>query len=596
MNPTLLALSWEAWATLAVLTLCIGLLASNKYSPDIILSAGLTMLLLMGILSPGEALSGMANEGMVTVGVLFVVVSGLTETGAVAWLANRLFGKVRSIDHARFKLMLPVAALSAFLNNTPVVAIFIPAVRDWAKRHRLSLSALMMPLSFASIVGGTCTLLGTSTNLVVNGLLMKETDHPGLGLFDIAWAGLPLVGVVLIFLLIAGRWLIPERLPVISHRQDTRQYTVEMVVEPDSPLIGQTIEEAGLRHLPELYLMEIERCGQLLPAVSPRERLQQDDRLIFVGVVDSVVDLRRFRGLRPATNQIFKLGGERQDRCLVEAVVSNSCPLIGKTVREGHFRTRYNAVIIAIARNGERINRKIGDIVLRPGDTLLLETNTWFAEQQHNSRDFFLVSTIRDSQPPRHDHALLAAFIAAGMVGSVLFGLFSMLEAAMLAAGLMIVSRCTTGGIARRAVDWQILIVIAASFGIGIALHKSGAASAVAQSLITLSGETPIWTLALVFLTTALFTALATNNAAAVIMFPIALDTAQRIGADFMPFVITLMIAASASFATPIGYQTNLMVFSVGGYRFSDYLRVGLPLTFLVGITTLLIVPRVWPF
>jgi len=430
----------------------------------------------------------------------------------------------------------------------------------------------------------------------VNGLLTKQTEHPGLGLFELAWVGLPLVLVTLVYLVSAGKWLFPEREPTISGAQDARQYTVEMIVDADSPLIGQSIEQAGLRHLPSMFLMEIERRGQLLPAVSPAEVLEADDRLIFVGVVDSVVDLQRFRGLRPATDQVYKLHTNRGDRCLVEAVVSNSSPLIGKTVRDGRFRNRYNAVIIAIARNGMRIRKRIGDIILRPGDTLLLDTHTSFFERYHNSREFFLVNPIDDSQPARHEKAVTALLIAAGMVFSVLFGVFDMLQASMLAAGLMIVFHCTTGGIARRAIDWQILMVIAASFGLGVALLKTGAATAIANFLISLAGSDPYVTLALIFFVTALFTALATNNAAAVIMFPIALNAAESIGVSYMPFVISIMVAASASFATPIGYQTNLMVFSVGGYRFSDYLRAGIPLTLLIGLVTLLVVPRIWHF
>jgi di/tricarboxylate transporter len=308
-----------------------------------------------------------------------------------------------------------------------------------------------------------------------------------------------------------------------------------------------------------------------------------------------VLDVRRFRGLRPATPQVLKLDQDSGDRCLVEAVLSNSSPLIGKNVRSGRFRTRYNAVIIAIARNGRRLRRKIGDVVLHPGDTLLLEAHRSFVDGQRNSRDFLLVSSIDDSQPVRHRRAPVAILVAVAMVSSVLFGALSLLEAALVAAGLMIVTRCTTGGIARRAVDWQVLLVIAMSFAIGVALQKSGAADALAHVLIELSAGSPRATLALVFVATALFTALATNNAAAVIMFPIAHDAAAQVGANFMPFVIVIMVAASASFATPIGYQTNLMVYGAGGYRFGDYIRAGVPLTLLVGVLALGIVPVVWP-
>jgi di/tricarboxylate transporter len=281
---------------------------------------------------------------------------------------------------------------------------------------------------------------------------------------------------------------------------------------------------------------------------------------------------------------------------LVEAVVSNSCPLAGKSVRQGQFRNFYNAVIIAMARNGKRVQQKIGDIVLRPGDTLLLESHHSFAEQQRNSRDFFLVSEIEDAKPPQYQKAMLAMTILVLMVIAVATGWLTMLKASLLAAGMMILMRCTTGREARRSVDWQILIVIAASFGLGSALHSTGAAESIAVSLIELAGGSKGISLALMFAVTALLSAVATNNAAAVIMFPIAMTTADSLEVSVMPFVITLMIAASTSFATPIGYQTNLMVYGVGGYRFSDYLRIGVPLTILVGLTTILVVPQVWQF
>ena len=369
---------------------------------------------------------------------------------------------------------------------------------------------------------------------------------------------------------------------------------MEMLVEAGSPLVGKSIEQAGLRQLPGLYLIEIERNGKILTAVPPNEILLGDDQLVFVGVVDSVIDLQRIAGLKPATNQVFKLDSHIDKRCLTEAVISNTSPLVGKTVREGHFRSIYNAAIIAVARNGEKISQKIGNIKLRAGDTLLMVSNPAFVEQQHNSRDFYLVSGLPDSQPIRHKLAPLALMILFVMVITVAFGLLSMLKAAMLAAGLMIITRCTTGRIARRAVDWQVLIVIAASFGIASALQNSGAASAIAQWGISLSQGNPLLALAFVFVLTSLFSSIATNNAAAVIMFPIALSTSESLGISLIPFAVVIMVAASASFATPIGYQTNLMVFGAGGYHFKDYFYFGAPLTLIVGIVTITIVPWVW--
>ncbi len=589
-------MGWEGWFSIAITTLCFSTLALTRYSPDTVMLGGLTLLLLAGVLSPEQALSGLANEGMVTVAVLYVVVTGLRETGGISWIVHSVLGRPRSLQHAQIRLMAPVAVISAFLNNTPVVAMFIPAITDWARRNGLSVSKLMIPLSYASIAGGTCTLIGTSTNLVVNGLLIKETGSDGLAMLELAWVGVPVMLVVFIFILLASKWLLPERLPAISRYHDAREYTVEMLVENGSKLSGKSIEEAGLRQLPGMYLIEIDRQGQIMPAVSSYEVLRDGDRLVFAGVIESVIDLQKTQGLTPASNQIYKLGSSRQDRVLVEAVVSDSCPLAGKSVRKGRFRNTYNAVIIAVARNGKRVQQKIGDIVLRPGDTLLLESHHSFAEQQRNSRDFYLVSEIEGSNPPQYQKAMLAMSILVLMVLAVATGWLSMLKASLLAAGLMILTRCTTGREARRSVDWQILIVIAASFGLGSALQITGAAEIIAVSLVELAGGSTGISLSLMFAVTALLSAVATNNAAAVIMFPIALTTANNLGVSVVPFVITLMVAASASFATPIGYQTNLMVYGVGGYRFSDYLRIGIPLTVLVGLTTILLVPQVWHF
>ncbi len=588
-------MEWEAWLTISVILSCFAAMASNRVAPDIALMGGVTILLLSGILTPAEAFLGLSNEGVITVAVLYVVVTGLKETGAIAWLGQRLLGRPETLKAAQLRLMAPVAAMSAFLNNTPVVAMFIPAVSDWAKKNSISPSKLMIPLSYAAITGGVCTLIGTSTNLVVNGLITTETDLSGLGMFDLAWIGLPITIITFFYVLLTQKWLLPERLPSSSHFGDVRKYTVEMIVELDSPLDGQSIEQAGLRHLPGLYLIEIDRDGTILPAVSPQEKIYSQDRLIFAGVIDSVVDLQKIRGLQPATEQVFKLDSKREDRCLIEAVVSNNCPLVGKSIREAGFRSVYNAVVIAVARDGEQIKMKLGDISLLPGDTLLLEAHPSFTEQQKNSRDFYLVSQLEESTPPRHDKALIAIAILALMVMIVSLGILPMLHAALLAAGLMVLFRCTRGRAVRRSIDWQVIIVIAASFGMGSALQSTGAASYIASSLVSMSDGGAWLSLGITFFVTALITAFATNNTAAVLMFPIAFSTAQTLDANFMPFAITIMVAASASFATPLGYQTNLMVYGPGGYRFSDYLKIGIPLTFLVGIVTILLVPVIWP-
>jgi di/tricarboxylate transporter len=589
-------MTWEGWFSVGVVVLVIGLLATTRIAADIVLVAGVTLLLLTGVLTPPEALAGMANEGMATVAVLYVVAAALRETGAMGWIVQGVLGRPRNLSAAQLRLMAPVATMSAFLNNTPVVAMFLPAVVDWARQNRLPVSKLLIPLSYAAILGGTLTLIGTSTNLVVSGLMSAHPSLPSVGMFDITWVGLPSVVVGVAYVVFLGRWLLPDRRPVMSDLDDARQYTVEMMVQAGSALAGKTIEEAGLRHLPGMFLIEIERDGAVLPAIGPHQRLRDNDRLVFAGIVDSVVDLQRIRGLVPASDQVFKLGMPRPERCLTEAVVSDSCPLVGKSIREGRFRNVYNSAVIAVARNGERIQRKIGDIVLRPGDTLLLEAEPGFVDRQRNSRDFFLVSRLPDSRPLREDRAFIAVAILVGMVVVVTLEWLSMLQAAMVAAGLMLLSRCITGSAARAAVDWEVLIAIAASFGVGQALEKTGAAQFIAANMIQLAQGDPWVTLAVVYLVTMLFTELITNNAAAVLVFPIALATSESLGASFMPFAIAIMMAASASFSTPIGYQTNLMVYGPGGYRFTDYFRIGIPLNLLLAVVTISLAPLIWPF
>ena len=589
-------MAWEAWLTLSVVVGCFATMALTRISPAIIMSGGLTLLLVSGVLLPEQALAGFANQGMLTVAVLYIVVSGLTETGAVGWIVQHILGRPHTLFQAQARLMAPAAILSAFLNNTPVVAVFLPAVKVWARRNNLKLSRLLIPLSYASIVGGTCTLIGTSTNLVVNGLLLDQVGSPGLGMFDLAWIGLPITVSTLLFVLLFSGKLLPEREEPLVHGDNIREYTTEMMVEEGSPLEGCSIEKAGLRALHGLFLAEIERDGVVMPAVDPYERLEANDRLMFVGAIESVVDLHGIRGLAPATNQVLKLEGDRKDRSFFEAVVSNTCPLIGKSVREGRFRTHYHAVIIALARNGARQRGKIGDMVLRTGDTLLLEARPNFIDQQGRSRDFLLVSEVGGFHPPNHKGAPIALAVTFAMVVLAATGLMSMLEASLVAAGLMIATGCTSARVARQAPDGQVLLVIATSFGVGAALQSSGVAAMLADGIIGLAGGDPWATLALVFTATALLTAIATNNVAAVLSFPIALSAAQHMNVDIMPFAIAIMVAASASFATPIGYQTNLMVYNAGGYQFADFVRIGVPLTLLVGLVTVGLVPFIWGF
>ena len=606
-------MGWEAWLVLVVVVFMVYALAREWSAPDA-LSVGclLVFVVAQGLFdtkllpTAKQAFEGFGNQSLISVGVLFIIVTGLMQTGAMNLLTEPFLGRPKTVFSAQLRLLIPVTTFSAFLNNTPIVAMFMPVVDDICKKTKISPSKLYMPMAFAATFGGVCSMIGTSTNLVVKAK-MAEAGLPSFSMFDISWVGIPCAIGGVIYMLVFSRWLLPDRRPAISLSDDPRQYTVEMLVQSGGPLVNRSVEQAGLRHLPGLFLAEIERNGEVIVAVGPRENLQANDRLVFVGIVESVVDLRKMRGLVPATDQVFKLSAADSDRCLMEAVVSNRCPIIGMNIRDGRFRTRYNAAVIAVARNGEKITGKIGDIVLQPGDTLLLEAHTEFVRQQRNSNDFFLVSHVENSTPPRHDRAWVALAI---LVGMILFAtVFSreavpgglperdfLLPAALLAGLLMIGTRCCTSGEAMQSIDWSVLIVIGASLGIGTAIERSGLAGAFATQLIGMAGRNAWLQLGMVYFMTMVLTELVTNNAAAVLMFPLALAVSKSLGVQHEPFMIVIMIAASMGFATPFGYQTNLMVYGPGGYKFRDYLRIGIPLDLLMMAIAVALTPFVFKF
>ena len=579
-----------------MIVLCIGLLIGTNITADIVFLGGLTLLIVGQVVSPEEGLVGFANQGMLTVGALYVVAAGLKETGAIHYVVKKIIGRSKNIRRAQLRIMAPVMTLSAFLNNTPVVATFIPALEDWAKKNRIPASKLLIPLSYAAILGGTCTLIGTSTNLIVNGLLISEGSTTALGIFEPAWIGLPCALAGFIYLAIFGRKLLPIRGSGFDTFKDPREYTIEMIVDKGSPLAGKTVEDAGLRHLPGLFLAEIYRNDQIVAAVEPEELLQEEDRLIFTGIVGSIVDLQQMKGLSPATDQVFKLDSPRRERLLIEAVVSPSHPINGKTIKEGGFRNRYDAVVLAVARNGERVKEKVGDIRLRTGDTLLIEALPTFLDRYRNSNDYYLISGIADSTPPNYDKSGIAWTVLGGMVLTVATGLLSMFQASFLAAGAMIITHCCRTATAKESIDWSVLLVIAATLGIGNALQVTGAAEHVASLILAFAETSPYVALGATYLATWLLTETVTNNAAAVLVFPIAISIAASFGASYMPFVMVIIMAASASFSTPIGYQTNLMVYGPGGYKFTDFTKIGLPLNLIVAIITITLVPLIWPF
>ncbi len=583
--------------TSAVLIAVLVALASNRVPAEVAMMAALAAVLIAGVITPEQALSGFSNPGLMTVGVLYVLAAALRDTGAIYWVSHKLLGQPRSAFGSQLRLILPTSLLSAFLNNTTVVAMMIPAVQEWAKRLKLSASQLLLPLSYAAILGGTCTLIGTSTNLVVDGI-MQQRGMEGLHIFDLAWVGLPLLLAGSIFLILFGRRLLPEREGLVEQVEHARQYHVEMLIPEGSPLDGKTIQEAGLRNLTHGYLTDIQRGDKLYTAVGPETQLQAGDELAFIGAPECARELQRINGLIPAHGGAHKLELNHHQRRLVEVVLGPEFPAVNKSVKESGFRTRYGAAILSISRGGRRMPGKVGDIVLRTGDTLLLETSDTFVSQYQYRRDFMLVSPLQDSAPPDFSKAPLATVILAAMVGVNVLGWLSVLEAAFLAGGLLLATGCVSVNRARQnvSVNLPVLVVIGAAFGLGTALEASGTAAWIVDTLMADQLHNPWLALLVVYLVTALFTEMITNNAAAVLVFPIATGIADQLGVNPLPFIIAVMFAASASFMTPLGYQTNLMVMGPGSYRFTDYLRIGTPMALIAATITTLLIPLIWPF
>lgn len=587
-------MDWNSLATVAVVGLSVVFIIMTRIAPELVLSGGVVALLVLGVISPAEALSGFANPGLVTVALMYIIAAAIRETGGVEFLVSHVLAQPRSTVRAQGRVMLPTVIMSAFLNNTPVVATFIPAVLSWSKRIRVSPSRLLLPLSYAAILGGTCTLVGTSTNLAVNGMLMARTGE-SMAMFDIAYVGVPVALMGLLYILLFGRRLLPARKPATQEFENPREYTVEMRVAEGGPLVGKTVEQAGLRHLQGLFLIEIDRAGRIIPSVASSERLQAGDHLVFAGVTESVVELNRIAGLQPTT-QVFNLEDRFPERCLVEVAIAPQSQWVGKSIREGRFRSVFGASVLAVARSGERIQSKLGDIRLEPSDTLLLEADRSFVDRHRHSRDFLLISEVADSQPRRHDKAWISWGILLAVVLSAAFGLMPILNAALIGVGLVLITGCCSWQVARQALDGQVLLAIAAALALGQALESSSAAATLAGYALTIAGDNPWLLLALTYLITTLLTEVVTNNATAVLMFPVVMATTEAAGINAMPFIITIMMGASASFSTPLGYQTNLMVYGPGGYRFTDYTRFGLPLNFIAGVVTVTVAPMVWGF
>ncbi len=586
-------MDWQGWLSLGLTFSTLLVLLSTRLSPHLVLVASLTVLSVSGVLSPSEALAGFSNPGLITVAAMFVVAAGLHASGGIDLLVNRFLGRPRSIFSALVRLFIPVIPLSGFLNNTPVVATMIPAINAWSRRIDIAPSKLMIPLSYGAIIGGCLTMIGTSTNLVVSGQYQALTGEEGFSIFAISAVGLPVAAVAVLFMLFFLPRILPDRREQRPF-ENMREFTLEVAIDPDGPLVGMSVEQAGLRNLERVYLVEIDRRESIVTAVPSEEILRGGDRLVFAGETEAISDLLRINGIVSSINrEKAPLAEDRAERRLVEVVVSQSCSSIGETVRGSRFHDRYGAIVLAVARNGERVAGNLGNIIIKPGDTLLLEARPVFVSRQKYNKDFLVMNDL-DTVQPRHKKAVLAWGILLVLVAAAGLDLISMLNAALIGAGAMLATGCLSVSQAEKSLDLPVLITIAASFALGAALQKTGVAAILAENIVLLSDGKPWLLLILTYATVSLLTETITNNAAAVIMVPIILAITQQAGLNPEPFMFAVMMAASASFATPLGYQTNLMVYGPGGYRFADFMRAGLPMNLVVGISTVTVLLLGW--
>jgi di/tricarboxylate transporter len=592
-------MSADAWITLATVVLTLGVLVSGRLAPAPALLGATSFLLVVGVIDAGQAFAGFSNSAPITVAALYVLAGGVASTGAMEWLTARTLprpGDTRP-THTAGRRLLPASLVSSgFLNNTTIVAMLAPRILTWARQTGRSPSRLLIPLSYATILGGLLTAIGTSTNLVVSGLLESSGEEP-LGLFEITKVGLPLAAVGLVLLLVVCVRLLPDRSsPDSGVESGIREFTVEMAVEPGGPLVGTSVADAGLRNLEGVYLVEIERDGRLVSPVPPDEVLAADDRLIFAGNVERVVDLHRISGLAAAESHHFTVDGDLRGRRFFEMVVSPVSALTGSTLKDADFRNAYGAAVVAIHRSGARVTGKLGTTVLQGGDVLLAVGDAGLGARLRNHHDFLVVAPLDGEGPPRRRHARRVELVILGLMLLVGTGTIEILDGAIVAAFAMVALRVLSPSEAADSIDLNVIVMIAASFGVGAAIGESGLAETVSNGIVDAIGPWgDLGLLAAVLLATVVLTELVTNNAAAVLMFPIAVSTAMSAGLDPRPFAIAVAVGASASFLSPIGYQTNTMVYGMGGYRFGDYARSGWPLTIAVVAVALVAIPIGWP-
>jgi di/tricarboxylate transporter len=596
----------EMWITTIILIGMFGLLIKTKIPPVVVFVGALTLTITFRLAPLAESLKGFSNQGMLTVGALLMVAAGMYRTGGITLITEKLIGRPKNLITAQMKILPPVAFGSAFLNNTPIVAMFIPVIRDLSRTFRLPATQLYIPLSYASILGGTCTLIGCSTNLVVAGMVIDFLAKSGpnmpplreIGMFDLTYVGLPAAIIGIAFLMLTSRFLLPEPKKSEEIEDLERLFGSEFRVPQESPLIGKNIEELGYLKPVGYKLVKLKRQDGTEDKIEAATKLKAKDVLVFSSNLESVPDIWDTKGLEPLYSMdIAKMKSERFTHRLVQAVVSRKAPAIGRKISELPLpESTIKASIVALSRYGRPPEGPLADVRVKAGDNVVLEVNETFFHENQKEVPFTMTRRLTGARIKRYDHAIQSSLITLAMVVVVALGWMNMLNAALLATGAMLLTGCLTFRGAGRSIEFNTLVVIASAIGLEAAVTGSGLSEKIAGLMALIGGNNPHIAITMVFLGCILMDTMITNVASAAFMFPIAMAMAGNLGVNGMPFVITVMVGASCSFISPMGYQTNLMVYGPGGYKFTDFVKVGVPLTIVVGIIVLILTPMIWPF
>lgn len=558
------------------------------FRPTVTFFIAILFLVIAGGLTPAEALHGFGNEQLAVIVLLLIISDIFRKSSVIDVLFNKLFGKTNSLSRFRFSMMLVVASFSAFFNNTPLVAMMMPYVNRWSNQRKVAPSKLLIPLSYAAILGGCATLIGTSTNLIVNGMTVDNGFEP-LGIFEFSAVGLPMLILGILYLTLVGNKLLPSKKTNSKKLlEQSREFFIETQVKGGSPLIGKSVENAGFRNLKGLYLVELIREEHSITPVSPDEILQEEDTLIFAGETSAVEEINKSDLGLTLPMRVERMIDKKAS--INEIVVSFNSSLIGKQVMDTDFRARFDAAIVAVHRNGEKLRGKIGEMELRAGDVLLVFSGSDFLSRTKNNQAFYILTHIEE---PKNINVgkvslvfitLLASIIISSMTSIPLIVGLSMVL--LLAIFMKIVPLNEI----RRGVDFELIMLIAFGLAFGKAMINSGASLYIADLFMLLNQYVgSIGFLMIMFIVTNVLAAYITNKAAVAILFPISIALAADLGFNPIPFILIVSFGAAANFITPIGYQTNLMVYGPGGYSFKDFMKIGMPLTIIYMIVSALI-------